>query len=150
MVRCALIHGFAGTPAAWDDVIESWQLPMPPRPIALPGHGGPPVLPTWEENLAAIALETRGCDVVVGYSLGARVALGLVAGGHASHGVLIGVNPGVSAEEREKLVFRAKLQVDPQLLAKYHRQVKTGVRGLGFVRTSPSAKWPDSLVVKLP
>ena len=54
------------------------------------------------------------------------------------------------AEEREKLVFRAKLQVDPQLLAKYHRQVKTGVRGLGFVRTSSSAKWPDSLSVKLP
>jgi len=55
-----------------------------------------------------------------------------------------------TAEEREKLVFRAKLQVDPKLLAKYHRQVKTGVRGLGFVRTSPSAKWPDSLAVKLP
>ena len=56
----------------------------------------------------------------------------------------------LAAEEREKLVFRAKLQVDPKLLAKYHRQVKTGVRGLGFVRTSPSAKWPDSLAVKLP
>jgi len=55
-----------------------------------------------------------------------------------------------TAEEREKLVFRAKLQVDRNLLAKYHRQVKTGVRGLGFVRTSPSAKWPDSLAVKLP
>ena len=55
-----------------------------------------------------------------------------------------------TAEEREKLVFRAKLQVDPNLLAKYHRQVKTGVRGLGFVRTSPSAKWPESLAVKLP
>ena len=55
-----------------------------------------------------------------------------------------------TAEEREKLVFRAKLQVDRELLARYHRQVKTGVRGLGFVRTSPSAKWPDSLAVKLP
>mgnify|MGYP001081900485 CR=1 FL=1 len=55
-----------------------------------------------------------------------------------------------TAEEREKLVFRIKLQLDRDLLAKYHRQVKTGVRGLGFVRTSPSAKWPDSLAVKLP
>lgn len=55
-----------------------------------------------------------------------------------------------TAEEREKLVFRAKLQLDRDLLAKYHRQVKTGVRGLGFVRSSPSAKWPDSLAVKLP
>ncbi|MCO5090953.1 HlyD family efflux transporter periplasmic adaptor subunit [Bosea sp. (in: a-proteobacteria)] len=55
-----------------------------------------------------------------------------------------------TAEEREKLVFRVKLQVDKTLLAKYHRQVKTGVRGLGFVRTSPNARWPDSLAVKLP
>lgn len=55
-----------------------------------------------------------------------------------------------TAEEREKLVFRAKLQLDPGLLAKYHQRVKTGVRGLGFVRTSPSATWPDTLAVKLP
>ena len=25
-MRCALLHGFAGTPAAWDDVIDAWQL----------------------------------------------------------------------------------------------------------------------------
>lgn len=55
-----------------------------------------------------------------------------------------------TADEREKLVFRAKLQLDRDLLARYHRQVKTGVRGLGFVRTSPKARWPDSLAVKLP
>lgn len=55
-----------------------------------------------------------------------------------------------TAEEREKLVFRVKLQLDPALLAKYHRRVKTGVRGLGFVRTSASATWPDTLAVKLP
>lgn len=55
-----------------------------------------------------------------------------------------------TAEEREKLVFRAKLQLDPGLLAKYHRQVKTGVRGLGFVRLAPSVTWPDTLAVKLP
>src|SRR5271166_6302858 len=42
-----------------------------------------------------------------------------------------------TAEEREKLMFRVKLQADPQVLSKYFRQVKTGVRGLGFVRTDP-------------
>ena len=42
-----------------------------------------------------------------------------------------------TAEEREKLMFRVKLQADPEVLDKYHRQVKTGVRGLGFVRTDP-------------
>ena len=55
-----------------------------------------------------------------------------------------------TAEEREKLMFRIKLQVDPKVLDKYHRRVKTGVRGMGFVRTGSAASWPDDLAVKLP
>lgn len=55
-----------------------------------------------------------------------------------------------TAEEREKLMFRVKLQADPEVLKKYHRQVKTGVRGLGFVRTDPKVSWPAELTVKLP
>jgi len=55
-----------------------------------------------------------------------------------------------TAEEREKLMFRVKLQVDPKVLAKYHKDVKTGVRGMGFVRTSPAVAWPPDLAVKLP
>lgn len=53
-------------------------------------------------------------------------------------------------EERQKLMFRVKLQGDPEVLNKYHRQVKTGVRGLGFVRTDPKVAWPAELTVKLP
>jgi HlyD family secretion protein len=53
-------------------------------------------------------------------------------------------------EEREKLIFRIKLQVDPKVLGKYHTQVKTGVRGMGFVRTETAASWPDNLAVNLP
>jgi HlyD family secretion protein len=55
-----------------------------------------------------------------------------------------------TAEEREKLMFRVKLQVDPKVLAKYHKDVKTGVRGTGFVRTRPAVAWPPELAVKLP
>ena len=55
-----------------------------------------------------------------------------------------------TAEEREKLMFRVKLQGDPEVLKKFHRDVKTGVRGLGFVRTNPKVPWPDELAVKLP
>ena len=55
-----------------------------------------------------------------------------------------------TAEERQKLMFRVKLQGDPAVLDKYHRAVKTGVRGLGFVRTDPKVAWPAELVVKLP
>lgn len=53
-------------------------------------------------------------------------------------------------EEREKLMFRVKLQIDPDVLKQYESRVKTGVRGLGFVRLSPSVQWPDNLQVKLP
>jgi HlyD family secretion protein len=55
-----------------------------------------------------------------------------------------------TAEEREKLMFRVKLQGDPALLDKFHRAVKTGVRGLAFVRTNPKTPWPAELAVKLP
>jgi HlyD family secretion protein len=55
-----------------------------------------------------------------------------------------------TAEERQKLMFRVKLQGDPAVLDKYHSAVKTGVRGLGFVRTDSKIAWPDELAVKLP
>jgi HlyD family secretion protein len=55
-----------------------------------------------------------------------------------------------TAEERQKLMFRVKLQGDPKVLDQYHRFVKTGVRGLGFVRTDPKVIWPAELTVKLP
>jgi HlyD family secretion protein len=55
-----------------------------------------------------------------------------------------------TVEERQKMIFRVKLQGDPAVLEKYYRSVKTGVRGLGFVRTDPKIPWPDELAVKLP
>ena len=53
-------------------------------------------------------------------------------------------------EEREKLMFRVKLTIDPALRTRYQEQVKTGVRGIGFVRTESNKAWPDSLAAKLP
>ena len=55
-----------------------------------------------------------------------------------------------TTEEREKLMFRVKLQGDPKVLDQYHKSVKTGVRGLAFVRTDPKIVWPKELEVKLP
>jgi HlyD family secretion protein len=53
-------------------------------------------------------------------------------------------------EEREKLMFRVKLQLDAQVLKKYSRRVKTGVRGMGIVRTQTATAWPHDLQIKLP
>ncbi len=60
-----------------------------------------PVRDGWDGNLAAIAEAIAGCDVAVGYSLGARVVLGLVATGRCVRGVLIGCNPGLDEAERD-------------------------------------------------
>lgn len=53
-------------------------------------------------------------------------------------------------DEREKLVFRVKLKIAPDLLKDYETRVKTGVRGIGYVRTDPKSAWPAELQVKLP
>ena len=54
-----------------------------------------------------------------------------------------------TSEEREKLFFRVKLQIDPKVLAKYFSEVKTGIRGMGCVRTDLTVSWPPNLAVKL-
>jgi HlyD family secretion protein len=55
-----------------------------------------------------------------------------------------------TAEERLKLVFRVKAHIDPELLQKYIRMVKTGVPGVAYVRVDPHAEWPSWLQVRLP
>ncbi|TSJ60185.1 HlyD family efflux transporter periplasmic adaptor subunit [Starkeya sp. 3C] len=48
-------------------------------------------------------------------------------------------------EERQKLMFRIKAQIPPELLRKYIRYVKTGLPGMAYVRLDPDAAWPASL-----
>jgi HlyD family secretion protein len=47
--------------------------------------------------------------------------------------------------EREKLMFRVKIQVPKEIASQYIERVKTGVRGVGYVKTEPSAVWPARL-----
>ena len=106
-MRIALLHGFAGDPHSWDDVIAAWPGRDDFDAIALPGHGSP-ILDTWDANLAAI--DVSGAEVVIGYSLGARVALGLVAANRIARAILVGVNPGLPAHDLA--ARRARREVD--------------------------------------
>ncbi|MGB7397263.1 MAG: HlyD family efflux transporter periplasmic adaptor subunit, partial [Candidatus Macondimonas sp.] len=54
-----------------------------------------------------------------------------------------------TAEERQKLMFRIKAQIDPELLRQHLSQVKTGLPGMAYVRLDPAAEWPPELAVKL-
>jgi HlyD family secretion protein len=47
--------------------------------------------------------------------------------------------------EREKLMFRVKIQVPRELVLHYVERVKTGVRGVGYVKFKDAAVWPDRL-----
>ncbi len=100
-MRCALLHGFSGDPAFWDAVVAAWQLPEPPVVVTLPGHGRIDIADSWDDNLELVSQQMVGCEVAVGYSLGARVALGLVISRRCPRAVLIGVNPGIEETERE-------------------------------------------------
>jgi 2-succinyl-6-hydroxy-2,4-cyclohexadiene-1-carboxylate synthase len=81
------LHGFLGSPDVWGEV---------------PGIrlAQPPIAASWREHLAVIAEQLGPVEAVVGYSLGARLALGLVAEGYAPRAVLISVNPGIADAER--------------------------------------------------
>jgi len=55
-----------------------------------------------------------------------------------------------TASERQKLVFRVKAQIDPELLRKYRTRVKAGLPGVAYVQADPNTQWPPDLEVKLP
>jgi HlyD family secretion protein len=47
--------------------------------------------------------------------------------------------------ERDKLMFRVKIQVPKAAVAQYADHIKTGVRGIGYVKLDKSTAWPDWL-----
>ncbi|MEO1084653.1 MAG: HlyD family efflux transporter periplasmic adaptor subunit [Acidobacteriota bacterium] len=52
--------------------------------------------------------------------------------------------------EREKLMFRVKVRIDRELLAKHGAIMKTGVPGVAYVRLGADVVWPEDLNARLP
>jgi HlyD family secretion protein len=52
--------------------------------------------------------------------------------------------------ERDKLMFRIKLSVPPEVVLPYIERVKTGIRGVGYVRLDDAVAWPERLNRPLP
>jgi HlyD family secretion protein len=52
--------------------------------------------------------------------------------------------------ERDKLMFRVKLSVPPERILPIIERIKTGIRGVGYVRLDDSAAWPGRLDRPLP
>lgn len=102
-------HGFLGLPSMWRDVHRALGEPVAESTI-LPGHGPEPWFPPPPQDFAsavdaiASSLPFSDAAIVVGYSMGARIALALTLGHpHLVKGaVLVGVDPGIERDaERE-------------------------------------------------
>ena len=107
-VTLALLHGFGHTPASWAEVRAALRTPAVECP--LPGHDPRwPVAAGWDATIAALAARVPADAIAVGYSLGARLALGLLAEGRVRAALLIGVNPGLAdpAERAARVVADA-------------------------------------------
>jgi HlyD family secretion protein len=55
-----------------------------------------------------------------------------------------------TVEERQKLMFRVRAQIPPDLLRQHVHQVKTGLPGMAYVPLNSQAKWPAELQIRLP
>ena len=51
-------------------------------------------------------------------------------------------------EERQKLMFRVKAQIPPELLERYTEYVKTGLPGVAWVKLDPQAEWPANMRIR--
>ncbi len=101
-----LLHGFTGVAESMRAVAERAHAPAVKRALALPGHHpAAPVAGSFAANVAQLAdaLRVLGPPAhLVGYSLGARLALGLLAEYPAlvARATLIGVHPGLIDEQQ--------------------------------------------------
>lgn len=92
-----LIHGFLGAPSSWDAVVEAWPRAWSARKLAVLGHGLNPLegeesVDSFEDEVSRLLLRCGGGAThrtLVGYSLGARLALGMAARAERPFGRLV-------------------------------------------------------------
>jgi 2-succinyl-6-hydroxy-2,4-cyclohexadiene-1-carboxylate synthase len=101
-----LIHGFTGSPRSWDEVVARAGLHQEPLLPTLLGHGSrwqhakPRAFEDEVSRLASLASGLERPRLVCGYSMGARIALGMLASQSDlwDGAVLIGAHPGLADE----------------------------------------------------
>src|SRR5689334_18265550 len=102
-------HGFLGHPEMWDSTLERSGRVGTVLSARLPGHGMDPWLPADWGFEAVVGEIAAGCTDLgsiwlLGYSMGARVALALAlrCPEQISGAILIGAHPGLrDPDERE-------------------------------------------------
>lgn len=103
--RWVLLHGFTGAPASWDEVRAALAAQGEVLCPALVGHGSDAVAVDFASEVDRLAQAVRAAGFtgahLGGYSLGARLALGLLVRHPAlfARATLIGAHPGLAPED---------------------------------------------------
>jgi HlyD family secretion protein len=53
-------------------------------------------------------------------------------------------------DERDKLMFRIRVRIDPERLRSHAELVRSGLPGMAYVRTDPTSAWPPKLQASAP
>ena len=53
-------------------------------------------------------------------------------------------------DERDKLMFRVRVRIDPERLKARGEYVRSGLPGVAYVRYDPEIAWPDGLQGNVP
>jgi HlyD family secretion protein len=53
-------------------------------------------------------------------------------------------------DERDKLMFRIRVRIDPERLRARAESVRSGLPGIAYIKTDPAIPWPDSLQGNVP
>ncbi|YCM46812.1 HlyD family efflux transporter periplasmic adaptor subunit (plasmid) [Verrucomicrobiaceae bacterium 227] len=88
----------------------------------------------------------------------ARITLDAASSDYAIPAVVSFVSPEAqftpkqveTLSERQKLMFRVNLRIPQELVLRHIEKVKTGVRGIGYIRLDDSKTWPDFLEKRYP
>ena len=101
-------------------------------------------LPTAEAGRLAIGSEARiVLNAAPGYVFPAKV-------GFVADTAQFTPREVETRSERDKLMFRVKLRIAPELLRQYEDRVKPGLPGEAYVLLTPDGGWPEDLAVRLP
>lgn len=101
-------------------------------------------LPAMDAGRIALGDEARiALDVMPGFAIPATVSF-------VSPEAQFTPKQVETLEEREKLVFRVRLRIPPDLVERNIEHVKTGLRGVGYVKLRPSVAWPERLERRIP
>ncbi len=102
-----LLHGFTGSRESWAEHLPALGRTLDVTALDLPGHGSNPVPASVETAAEALAARIAGRRVhVLGYSLGARVALALAVAHPDAIDRLVLESPSAGIEEEAERAAR--------------------------------------------